>query len=391
MKRVGRSLAIFFLGLVIGSITLLGLAVLPIPPEHILYALLGIRKPRIVGFLPYWLLSKTQQSYGSFLTNLTYFGLVVDTDGTLVKLASPTEEEPGWTALKGKPLNQLLSRAWWTGTSRSLVVHQSDEASISALLTDPQAHAKNLVDDVGPLMKKYGFRDLNLDIESFQEATPASQQLFTNFIQTVKQELVKRKLGTLTVDISVATLVKSFLADPVTIGSIADYVVLMAYDYHYLGSYLAGPVAPIGGAPDVREYEVETALKVAVRKIPKQKILLGIPLYGYQWETISERTGAPVIPRGGSTASNRRVEELLKMCAQCTKTIDPFSKEPVVRYPESAYFNQIYYEDQASLAEKIGLAQAYDIGGVALWALGYESDRMLDSLKAYKRSFQFLR
>ena len=52
--------------------------------------------------------------------------------------------------------------------SLSLLIHNSNEASISALLKEPEKHAQNLITDIAPIMQKHGFTDLNLDIESFE-------------------------------------------------------------------------------------------------------------------------------------------------------------------------------------------------------------------------------
>jgi spore germination protein YaaH len=84
------------------------------------------------------------------------------------------------------------------------------------------------------------------------------------------------------------------------------------------------------------------------------------------------------------------VAELLAGCATCSAQWDETAREPYVIYREGDYYNQIYYENQASLSEKIKLAERYQLGGVALWALGYEDKELLSPLSAYKQSFRFL-
>lgn len=387
-QGVRCGIALIF-GLLLGVGALFLVAFLPFPPEQKINALFGIEKKRIVGFLPYWLLAKATNPYGKTLTNITYFGLALDNDGSVVKLTNPQEEDPGWTTLKGDGFTKKRKEASTHLQTLSLLVHTADEATISALLENPEKHAQNLVSDIAPLMKQYGFGELNLDIESFVDATQGAQQQFTSFVKTVKKEMDAKKLGILTVEIPVRSLFYPLITDPVALGKIADYVVVMAYDYHYLGSYISGPVAPVGGAGEVREMDVTTTLDRAIKQIPKEKILLGIPLYGYQWETLNTLPMQPVIPGSGATASNKRIEELLKTCTGCTKTIDPVSLEPIITSPSGDVVTQIYIEDSQSLAKKIDLAKKYDIGGIALWALGYESNDMLGPLTSYKRSFRF--
>lgn len=385
--------AFLFSGVFVGVLFLLLLSTFPLAVESQIYKTLGIKKPHIIGFQPFWLLKRADKNYKPYLTTFTYFGLTLDSDGTIVKLVNPQEEEPGWTTLRGKSLEEKLNQAKKNRLKLSLLLHNSNEASISALIKNPEKHANNLIADVAPIMQKYGFADLNLDIESFKKASGSAQQQFTAFVQEIKKGMDKNNLGTLTVEINPTALVKTRLANTKELGKIADFLVLMAYDFHYINSYIAGPVAPIGGAGKAREYDVETALKEMLNIVPAEKIILGIPLYGYEWETLGRKPGAPAIPGGGSIASHRRVSKLLANCDQCIKKVDALSRQPHVIFPEpdNDYFHQIFYEDEVSLEQKLELAKKHKIAGVALWALGYEGEKILNPLEAYKRSVGWIK
>lgn len=347
---------------------------------------IGIYKPEIVGFLPYWLLDKADKNYGKYITTLTYFGLAVEADGSVMKLINPREQEPGWTALGGEKVTAKIAQAKKQGVKSSLLIICGDDAIISEMISDPVASANNLLTDVIPIMKERGFTDLNLDIESFIEASASSRQNFTTYVRTVKDGLMAANVGTLTIDLIPIAMVKEKLYDPRALGAIADKVVLMTYDYHYLGGLTSGAVAPIGGAGETLEYDVETAAKEALKVIPREKILLGIPLYGYQWETISDVPEAATIIGGGSTASVRRVVEIIRDCANCVLVRDPVAQAPYVIYPDGDFFQQIYFEDETSMKMKIAIAEKYKLAGVALWALGYEDEAILNPLGKYKQS-----
>lgn len=359
--------------------------------DNRLYQLLGIKKPQIIGFQPFWLLKRADKDYQNFINTFTYFSLTLDSDGTILKLVNPHEEEPGWTTLRTESFKKRLKQAKKDNLKFSLLVHSSRESTISALLKKPKQHGQNLVNNVLPLMEKYGFGDLNLDIESFKEASESAQKKLTAFVQEVKKGIKEKNLGTLTVEINPTALIKPRLTDVQTLGEIADYLLLMAYDFHYINSYLAGPVAPIRGKGKVREYDIETALKEMLNFVSPEKIILGIPLYGYEWETIDNQPGAPTIPGGGSIASHRRTQDFLTTCEDCSKDYGLYSKQPYVIFadPDKQYFHQIFYEDQKSLKDKLALAKKYKISGVALWALGYEGEEILKPLKEYKQSFEW--
>ncbi|MCX6792085.1 MAG: glycosyl hydrolase family 18 protein [Candidatus Gottesmanbacteria bacterium] len=374
---------LFILFLVAGALSAVGfiyiLGTAPVRFDNPILTTFDVKKPEIVGFLPYWLVSKADKDYSKYITTLTYFGLTLNNDGTVKKLNNPQEEEPGWTALKADKYQKYNAK-------QSLLVVSGDDGAIGDMISNPVASANNLIADVAPIMKDKGFTDLNLDIESFMDASESARANFTLFVQTVTLQIKDRKLGTVTLDLIPISLVKSKIYDAKALSSIVDRIVLMTYDYHYTGSLTTGAVAPLSGAGTTIEYDVETAVKEALKAMPADKILLGIPLYGYEWETIGDASESATIPGGSSIASSGRVADLLSGCATCSAVMDPVSREPYVIYPENGYFNQIYFENEASMKEKIALAQTYHLGGVALWALGYEDATMLTPLSTYKNT-----
>lgn len=345
-----------------------------------------IAKKQVIGFLPYWLVGKAKTDYSSYLTTFTYFGLNLGSDGSILKLAKEQEEEPGWNTLSSGKLDSYLSTAKKNNVSLSLLVFNGDNDSINELVSDPVPHANQLVQDAAPIMKKYGFTDLNLDIESVNIASDEARMHFTQFIRTVKEGVTNKKLGTLTVEVSGQDLIKKTLIDPKDIGQIADYVVVMAYDFHYIGSYVTGAVAPLGGAGVTAEYDTQTALQKALEMVPSRKLILGIPLYGYEWETIDESPHSAVLPGSGLTASTKRVEDLIASCTNCTVKVDTEAQESYVTYPDAdtGTFHQIFYPTATSTQAKIDFARKNKLGGLALWALGYESNTVMEPLRGYK-------
>ena len=364
-----------------------------ITPQDILVSPLGewIRKPEIIGFQPYWLVASGKSNYSSDVTTLTYFGLRMEQDGTIRKEDRPGEAEPGWRMLNSDRYEATLSAHRASKTKLSLLIQNMVEEEILEFIKEPETTAKTLVGEVAPIMRKHGFTDLNLDIESFTKASDSARMGYTRFVQAVKNELVSQQLGTLTVELTPKSPIEMHLIDVARIGEIADYLVLMAYDYHYIYSSTAGAVAPIGGVPQTAEYDVETALKETLRYAPASKVILGVPLYGYEWETLSSDLGAPVIPGSWQIATGSRVVPYAASCTDCTTGFDATSQEPYVIFPgeRPGHFQQAFYENKDALQAKINLAKKYQLAGVAMWALGYESEGMLDPSALYKKSIQY--
>ncbi len=341
---------------------------------------------KVIGFLPYWLISKADKNYDQYINTLTYFGLTLSSDGTIMKYTDPGESEPGWLALQQGKFTPFLNKAKKDNVDLSLLVFSGNENNIYGLLSDPVHNARTMVNEVEPVMRQNGFTDLNLDIESVIPASDEARRNFTSFVTAVRHNMDEKNLGTLTIDMSPINLVKKYLIDLNSIKSAVDYVVLMTYDYHYPGSYVTGAVGPVGGAGDEAEFDSNVAVQEAVKIVSPDKILLGIPLYGYEWETVDNTPHSAVIPGSGLTASNRRVEELLNACTDCTVSLDKSAEESYLIYQdkETGSFHQIYFPDEKATEQKLILANNYALGGVALWALGYEGSTILNPLKTYR-------
>lgn len=345
-----------------------------------------LQKKEVIGFLPYWLLSTARKDYSDTVTTLAYFSLTFNKDGTIMTHTNPQELEPGWYSLTSGKADEFFAQAKKQNVSRSLVIFEGNEETIDALLSDPVIHAQNFMNDVLPLMETYEFTDLNIDIESVRESSPEAQLAYTQFIREVKHRLTEANAGTLTVDIAPSALIHTRLMNLEMIAPIVDKVVLMGYDYHYSGSLVTGPVSPLFGGGVESEFDIDQAVNLALNYLPKEKLLLGIPAYGYQWETVQTATRSATLPGSGITASTKRVEELLSSCSSCIVGTDTMAHEQYLLYPdeETGTYHQIFYPDEAATKAKTDYVEKKKLLGLAVWALGYEDRSVLLPLSDYK-------
>lgn len=345
-----------------------------------------LQQKEVIGFLPYWLLSTAKKDYSDVITTLAYFSLTVNGDGTIKTHNNPQELEPGWYALTSGKVDEFFVKAKEHTIKRSLVVFEGNEQTIDALMSDPVVHAQNFMNDVLPLMKTYQFTDLNIDIESVRESSPEAQLAYTQFIGEVKNRLTETNAGTLTVDIAPSALTHTRLMNLEMIAPIVDKVVLMGYDYHYSGSLVTGPVSPLSGGGIESEFDIEQAVSLALEYLPKEKLILGIPAYGYQWETLQIATRSATLPGSGITASTKRVEELLSLCSTCIVGTDAMAHEQYLLFPdeETGTYHQIFYPDEAATKAKTDFVSKQNLLGLAVWALGYEDSSVLSPLSEYK-------
>lgn len=374
-------------GVLTGFLIILFTPLFPNKPQALIRPLyeLGFTQNTVIGFLPYWTLSQAKTDYSPYINTLSYFGLTIDVDGTIRKFSQPGESDPGWLDLQSGKVTPFLSSARQHGVHLSLLLFNANEEMISQLMTDPTTHADNLVKAVTPIMQQYHFTDLNLDIESTKIASNESRAHFIQFIKEVREKMDENHLGTLTVDVTGDSLIKQELIDSAAIAPYVDHIILMAYDFHYIGSMVSGPVAPLNGASTISEYDAQTAVEEALQVMNPNKLILGAPLYGYSWETINESTRSATIPSSGLTKTTKQITSLLQTC-HCEPELDAAAQESFIVYkdPDTGTFHQVFYPTAQSTSDKIALAKDKNLGGIALWALGFEDSTILEPLQSYK-------
>jgi spore germination protein YaaH len=343
-------------------------------------------KKVVIGFLPYWLINKAQADYSSYITQLSYFNVTIDSNGSIQRYTSPGESDPGWHALYSGKVDDYLANAKSKGIDLSLTVFSGDDEKIDKFLENPAESAQNLINDIGPVISQYGFTDINLDIERVAESTPDQRNHYTSFVSEIRNRLNPNI--TITLDAPGIAFVKDKnLADPKSLAKIVDYIVLMGYDFHNPGSFVTGPVAPESGAGIVSEFDIESAVQAALTLVPAQKLILAVPLYGYSWESLNSFPRAAILPGSAYSISSRSVEELLAECATCSAVFDKTDSESHVIYKdtETGTYHQIFYPDKASTDVKVNFVKSQNLGGIALWALGYEGSTILEPLAGYRR------
>lgn len=222
-----------------------------------------------------------------------------------------------------------------------------DRAGMHALLSDPLKRS-HLVDQLVQQVSQNGYDGVNID---FEFLGTADRDNFTAFLQELKNRLGPGKQ--LSVAVFACTKAESWLAgyDYAAIGSITDRVVIMAYDYSYKTS-AAGPVAPL--------WWVKAVVNYTGTIIPAEKLLLGLPTYGYDWGDGLTTTTV--------TASRLNT---LKEQYQLAAHFDNASMSPYYTYIDrNGISHQVWLENKISLEAKLTLALDNQLAGVSFWRIG---------------------
>src|SRR6202044_26592 len=209
------------------------------------------------------------------------------------------------------------------------------------------------IDAIAALVEANHYAGIDIDYEQLRAG---DRQDFTTFCERLAAALhAKGKV------LSVALFAKSSDAgnsptnvaqDYRAIGQAADQVRLMGYDYHWASS-APGPVAPIGW--------VRAVLRYARTQIPASKIVLGVPLYGYDW-----------VGQHGTGVSWLQAQRLSRQY-HAAAHYDQASQAPWFSYRDAAgHEHTVWFENAASSRAKFDAARSARIGGVYLWMYGYE-------------------
>lgn len=147
----------------------------------------------------------------------------------------------------------------------------------------------------------------------------------------------------------------------------ADLFVVMAYGYRTGSSTAPGSAAPIPWVVD--------SISFAVSQIPPEKLLLGIPLYGYDWDTT---TGPP--------AKVLRFPDAIAIAGQQSVAVDHDQalQGAHFSYMKDGHVHQAWFEDRSTVEAKLALVAQKNLAGVAAWRLGYEDPQvwqLIDNLR----------
>lgn len=293
-------------------------------------------------FISPWVLGQTLP----FLDELSVFSYGFTTDGELVLPALPTE----WMindALSGgtKPV-LTLTPFGPDGQFSNYLIHRvlSDTAARNRLI-------RNLYETV----LNQGYQGVNID---FEFILAEDRDLFTEFVRDVTYAV--NELGyEVTVDLAPKTSadqpgVLYEGKDYPALGAAANRVLVMTYEWGYTyGPAMA--VAPINKVREVIDY--------AVTEIPREKISMGVPNYGYDWKL-------PYV-RGESKAVTIGNIEAIQIALRNDSEIlyDETAQSPYFSYVSDGITHEVWFEDARSMLAKYRLVREYGLHGIGCWQI----------------------
>lgn len=289
---------------------------------------------------------------GDLLTYVCCFSANVDGAGGIVPSGNFAGVVAEARARGVAPLITVANFSPTAGTFTTELAH--------TVLADPGVRDATIA-SVMAFLAGSGFVGVNLD---FENMAPADRPLYNDFVRMIADRLhAAGYLLTLAVAPKPADLpnqpwIGAF--DYATLGAIADWIVIMTYEWGWVG----GPPMPIAPAPQVR-----AALTYAVSRIPREKILQGIPLYGYDW-TLPYVPPTPPATLPARIAEHRTYQEILRLAIARGASIeyDTTAEAAVLRYTDAAgAAHELWFEDPRSLVALFAINREFGLLGISFW------------------------
>lgn len=215
---------------------------------------------------------------------------------------------------------------------------------------------KQSIEQLIHLSKLYELDGVNLD---FENVYLSEKDLFTQYVRELSVELKKNNL-TFSIDVTFISGNEnwSMFYDRKRLSEVADYIIVMAYDEHWATSPNAGSVASLPW--------VENGLQSISEKIPKDKLILGIPFYTRIWIHENNRISSQAF------SMDTQFDWVSKN--NLSPIYDEYTGQNYVEWNKNGKLYQMWLEDETSVEKRIDLVHSYDLAGIASWNRSFATD-----------------
>jgi spore germination protein YaaH len=311
----------------------------------------AVTKKQILGFTTYYY-NGDASSYNSMIANTS----------TIDDIATQTYTTDSLGNLSGLiPTNQL-SYANSNGIKTYAMLQNNFDGNIAKSVLENETNRKNLQNNLLNAIKANGYKGVNVDLEG---VFYYDRNHYTTFVQEL-YNLLKPQGYSVTLSVPAKTSDSpsnswSGAYDYAALSQYCDQIAIMTYDEHYAGG-VAGPIASIGW--------VENVIKYAVTVIPREKIMLGVAAYGYDWSSKGTKAYGINGMYNVAAANNAAV------------MWDDVSKSLYFKYTDaSGIAHSAWFENSQSVGYKLDLVNSYNLNGIAIWRLGLENADYWTSIK----------
>ncbi len=206
------------------------------------------------------------------------------------------------------------------------------------------------------LVRDKGYDGIHID---FEGVNAEDRPLLTDFMRRLYAALSPlNKLTTMAVAAKASDVKTGWGGsyDYAALAQYVDLVTIMAYDFNWVNDPTPGPVAPVPWVRGVATY--------AAQQFGPGKVLLGVPFYGFDWNTTK-----------GPPAKSLNMDDGPRLAAKPGATSGYSDKDQAswVKYTENGETHEAWYEDGRSISAKLQVMTDLRLAGFAAWRIGHEN------------------
>ena len=327
------------------------------------------KPPEAWAYMGWWLPDSWRSTPLDQLDRLLFFDLKISATGEIT-------ERNGWPE-KWTDLRLAVKQH---NTPLDLTLTLFDVSTFEKLFASGQS-TQRLLDECLSLAGQEGVAGLQLDFEIYTLVRPDAIARYRSFILRLSKGLRELSIPrSLSVFFPMGS--ESQLYDAPTLQQV-DRLVLQGYDSHWKGGKTAGPVAPLNGEEAVT-WKKAVALGLALG-MPRERLLLGFPLYGYEWPVQGSRLRSATVGEGSATTFAPMPAGLLSdfpfniqdQVRQHGATHDPASGSSYYQFKkDNGQFVEGWFEDWWTLDFKSNYLKSEQLGGIAFFMLGYDHGQL---------------
>lgn len=302
--------------------------------------------------------SKTLLGYSTYYypgDNASYNSLVSNSD-LIDEIATDTFDTDGYGNLSGDiPIDQL-NYASKNKISTLAMITNNFDGDIAKSVLENSSNRNKLINNILNMLVANNYKGVNIDLEGIYYYD-------RDYLSTFMKELynVLHSQG-FEVTIAVPAKTRDSINDNwagafdyAEIAKYSDKIILMTYDEHWSGG-TPGPIASINWVQNVVNYTLTV--------VPKDKIIVGIASYAYDWTSTGEKADA------------YGIQQAYNIAAKYNSTVkwDSTSKSPYFNYTDSSgVYHTVWFENSTSIGYKLDIVNNCDLSGAAMWRLGLEN------------------
>ncbi|MDX9925172.1 MAG: glycosyl hydrolase family 18 protein [Ignavibacteriaceae bacterium] len=333
------------------------------------FALVSINaqsKKIVFGYLPSWEIIDTANLKIDYetITHISPFSFQANPDGSIKYIDYWTSKwNPIFAKARAKNIKIIFSLTNFNPDELKSILNSSSVTSI-------------MIDNIIKILKDNSLDGINIDFEGlYDEDKGAPMNNFMN------QLFTKAKAADSKYEISIA-LPSINLRNKWNfsyLSAYSDYIIVMAYDYYGSWSDFTAPTSPLEGLNFTVKRSIENDYANVVALNPS-KVVLALPYYGNAWRTNSENPFAQVKPYSDTASFNNYIgatyfQDIPFMPPFTQRYFNDQSKSTWYKFVDGDYIIQNWIDDEYSLGLKMDYAISKNLGGIGIWALGYDGIR----------------